>query len=82
MKYAYVRVDSARTSLDHVYRGPYKVHKQLRNTVVLLMNGKLEKVSLQRVKPYRGQLDPQVASPVRRGRPPRASGDAVEVPRP
>ena len=72
MSFAYLREDKAKPPLADRYSGPYRVCRQLRNTIVLQRGDRQEKVSLARVKPYRGREPPEVAQPPRRGRPPRA----------
>ena len=79
MEFAYLREDAVRPPLSPRYTGPYKVMKQTRHSVILLMGEKLAKHALTRVKPYRGTMIPLLAVPPRRGRP-RKSGEACGAP--
>ena len=75
-RYVYVRVDAVKKDpLQPVYRGPYKVIKQTRNTVRLQVGGSEDTVSSARVKPCTSS-DPEPAEPPRHGRPP-AGGDCA-----
>ena len=79
MDFAYLREDAVRPPLSPRYTGPYKVMKQTRHSVVLLMGEKLIKHALARVKPYRGTSIPLLAVPPRRGRP-RKAGEVCGAP--
>ena len=79
MDYAYLREDAVRPPLSPRYQGPFKVLKQTRHSVVLLMGEKMVKHSLARVKPYRGSSIPLLAVPPRRGRP-RKAGEVCGAP--
>ena len=46
MTHVYVREDAAKSPLQSLYRGPYRVLKQLRNSLVLQMGDSQDSVSL------------------------------------
>ena len=71
MTHAYLRVDAVSPPLSEKYTGPYEVIKQTRNTAVLRIGDREEKVNLSRLKPFRGSTPAPSPEPPRRGRPPR-----------
>ena len=68
LKFVYVREDGVKTPLQELYRGPYRVLRQSRNTVLLQVGDRQDTVSLSRIKPCL-LPSPEVAEPPRRGRP-------------
>ena len=71
MLYAYVRVDATKPALFPKYTGPYRVLKQSRNTAVLQIGDREERLNLSRLKPFRGTEPACLPPPPRRGRPRR-----------
>ena len=69
MKWAFVRVDSHKPPLAQLYEGPYEVLRQSRNTALLQVGDKKDRISLNRLKPYLSLEEPEVAQPRPRGRP-------------
>jgi transposase InsO family protein len=69
MSWAFLRVDSHKPPLAQLYEGPYRVLRQTRQTAVLQMGERKEKVNIGRLKPYLSTEDPVPAQPRRRGRP-------------
>ena len=47
----FVRIDSTRKGLQPPYEGPFRVEKRTRKTFFVNRNGKLENISIDRVKP-------------------------------
>ncbi len=72
--YVFVRRDAHRSPLQRPYEGPFKVICSDPKVFTLDMGGRLEKVSVDRLKPAHLDLDQPVklAKPRPRGRPPRA----------
>ena len=73
MKYAFLRVDSQKPSLSPLYSGPYEVVRQTRNTAMLRLGDRQEKVNISRLKPYQGAGVPEPVLPPQRGRPPKSN---------
>jgi transposase InsO family protein len=83
--YVFVRRDAHRSPLQRPYEGPYKVIEAGPKFFKLDQGGKQETVSIDRLKPAHLDIDQpvKVASPKRRGRPPRATaGDNTTPPIP
>ena len=78
MTHAYLRVDDVSPPLSEKYTGPYEVVRLSRNTAVLRIGDKVEKVNLERLKPFRGNLPVSLPPAPCRGRllrkPPSAGG--------
>ena len=68
MDFCYVREDAVKPPLTPLYQGPFRVLRQLRNTVLIQRGEREEVVSLNRIKPYLGSETPEVAQPPTRGR--------------
>ena len=73
LRHVFLRVEGQRSPLQPLYSGPYRVVKQSRNTLRLLLGDREEVVNLSRVKPCH-ELDPVVAVPPKRGRPTARGG--------
>ena len=73
LRHVFLCSEGQRSPLQPRYSGPYRVLKQTRNTVRLLLGDREEVVNIGRVKPCHDP-DPVVAVPPRRGRP--AVGEA------
>ena len=71
--YVFIRLDAHQGPLHRIYDGPYRVIEHTDNTFVLDIGGRLETVSIDRLKC--AHADPaspiMPAQPPRRGRPPR-----------
>ena len=52
MAWVYLRVDRHKPALAKLYKGPYCILQQTRNTALLQMGSKTKKVNLERLKPY------------------------------
>ena len=52
MLWAYLRVDRHKPASAQLYKGPYQVLRQTRNTATLQMGPRTETVNLERLKPY------------------------------
>ena len=61
MDFAYLREDAVRPPLSPRYTGPYKVMKQTRHSVVLLMGEKLTKHALARAEALQRYDDPSTS---------------------
>ena len=61
--HVFVRVDATRKGLQPPYEGPFKVEKRTRKTFFVHRHGKLENISIDRVKPAY-LLDPPTVTPV------------------
>jgi len=69
-KFAYIRRGGASSPLSAAYSGPYSIISKATKTFVLAVGGRLETVSVDRLKPHLGPSPVDPASPPRRGRPP------------
>ena len=49
--HVFIRVDAVKKAVQARYEGPFKVEKRTRKTFFVLRNGKLESISIDRVKP-------------------------------
>ena len=72
-KFVFIRRDAHRTPLQRPYEGPFKVIQPGSKTFQVDIGGKIETISVDRLKP--AHMDPehpaQVAEPRPRGRPPK-----------
>ena len=70
-KYVFIRRDARRGSLQRLYDGPFEVRESGAKTFIVEINGKSEKVSVDRLKPANVDSSslPVVLGPRRRGRP-------------
>ncbi|KII68536.1 hypothetical protein RF11_05564 [Thelohanellus kitauei] len=50
-KYAFIRVDTLRKSLQHPYEGPYQIIDYGAKTFKIDINGRVDNVSIDRLKP-------------------------------
>jgi hypothetical protein len=64
----YVRSPPAAPGLSPRYRGPYLVHKRTQKYFIIMMGGRYDAVSVDRLKPHLGGVTP-AADPPHRGRP-------------
>ena len=75
-KYVYIRTDTVKTPLQKPYSGPYTVLAPGEKEFLVDMGGRVERISIDRLKP--AQVDPtkpvQLQQPARRGRPPALPG--------
>jgi hypothetical protein len=67
-QFVYVRSPPAAPSLSPAYRGPYKVINTGVKTFKVMVGGREEVISVDRLKPHLGP-PPEPASPPQRGRP-------------
>jgi transposase InsO family protein len=67
--HVYVRSPPAAPGLSPRYRGPYLVHKRSQKYFIIMIGGRYDAVSVDRLKPHLGGVTP-AADPPRRGRPP------------
>ena len=79
LRFVYVREDGPRGPLSKLYRGPYKVLRQLRNTVVVQLGDRQDTISLARIKPCLAP-SPIIAAPPAQGRPRRTSRGTWSAP--
>jgi transposase InsO family protein len=76
-KFVYVKRGGSSPPLASAYLGPYRVLQPGLKFFVLEVGGKEEKVTVDRLKIHRGTVLPQVAVPVKRGRPLKNSASPV-----
>jgi hypothetical protein len=76
-KFVYVKRGGSSPPLASAYLGPYRVLQPGLKFFVLEVGGKEEKVTVDRLKIHRGTVLPQVAVPVKRGRPLKKSASPV-----
>ena len=69
--HVYVRRGAASSPLTPPYEGPYVVRRRRPKTFDIFVGGKLETVSVDRLKLHRGSAAVSPAAPPRRGRPPK-----------
>jgi RNase H-like domain found in reverse transcriptase/Reverse transcriptase (RNA-dependent DNA polymerase)/Integrase core domain/Integrase zinc binding domain len=72
--YVYVRRGQVAGPLKPAYDGPYYVLSKEDKTFRLLMGDREESVSIDRLKPYSAENQPEVCVPPKRGRPPGTCG--------
>ena len=77
-QYVFVRRDAHRTPLQSPYEGPYKVIAAGSKTFDIDKGGRMETVSVDRLKPAHGDFPLQVPVPVRRGRPRKSDAKPSE----
>jgi hypothetical protein len=56
--------------LEPLFDGPFEVEKSGGKVFRVWVGGKIETITVDRLKPYLGAAHPEVAVPPRRGRPP------------
>ena len=69
--HVYVRRGAVSSPMTPPYEGPYVVRRRRPKTFVIFIGGRLETVSVDRLKIHRGTSAVSPAAPPRRGRPPR-----------
>jgi len=73
--FVYVRKGAVDSPLASQYAGPYRVAEKSAKFFKLHVGGRLEVVSVDRLKPHRGAAAVEPAAPPRRGRPPLMRDD-------
>jgi cleavage and polyadenylation specificity factor subunit 1 len=68
-QFVYIRSPPAAPSLAPAYRGPYRVLEAGSKSFRVLIGGRADTISVDRLKPHTGEAEPAVALPPRRGRP-------------
>ena len=73
----WIRHDAPRSALTPVYTGPHKVLRQGRNTYLIKIGARTERIATDRLKPVKASSPQSTFQPKKRGRPPK--GGAVPV---
>jgi hypothetical protein len=68
-KFVFVRRGCPGSSLEPLFDGPFEVEKSGDKVFRVWVGGKIETITVDRLKPYLGAAPPEVAVPPRRGRP-------------
>jgi cleavage and polyadenylation specificity factor subunit 1 len=69
-RFVFVKAPAAAPALAQAYRGPYRVIEEGPKSFKVLVGGRPDVISVDRLKPYLGGDEPVPATPPRRGRPP------------
>jgi hypothetical protein len=72
-RFVYVRALPAAPALTPAYRGPYCVVEEGEKSFRILVGGRTDSISVDRLKPHVGGEEPVLGLPPRRGQPPTSS---------
>ncbi len=72
-RFVFVRRGCPGSSLEPLFDGPFEVEKSGDKVFRVRIGGRMETITVDRLKRYLGEAPPRVALPPRRGRPPASS---------